>query len=407
MEKLGEGGFGIVFKAFDKRLFKFKALKFSKVKDESSLSEAKYEDYLMTYINDIRLKFKNENLLNYYGLFRKPNGEYIIEMESGERNLREILKIRSRSPENNYKIEEALQIMLCLVEEFNFLQTHGVANRDVKIENILLVPQDEKNELYYYKISDFGIGCILPPNTTKISVDQIKGCTKKYVAPEVWAMFNGNSNDTEYDPFKADVYSLGLLFLDILGISSNDFFSKDNAKIEETTNILIFPGMKELINEMLEEKIEKRLSFSEVITKIEEIVTNSKVSLRFPANEKHFISEFEEWKTKKMDANERLEALFKLYEDYVKIEQYKNMEEILEKCKNLLNYYDHQKNVDDQSQDQKLVVFQKYVMRYYKEMATLNRRLYSDYKEAFFWDEQYFKLSLCLNNNDESRKFTT
>lgn len=87
-----------------------------------------------------------------------------------------------------------------LVDMMSYLKKKNVAHRDLKLENILI---DENLQL---KVSDFGFSTYKNVET----LDTYLG-TKTYMAPEIIEL-------KEYDGFKADVFSLGvILFIMIQG----------------------------------------------------------------------------------------------------------------------------------------------------------------------------------------------
>lgn len=77
-----------------------------------------------------------------------------------------------------------------------------IANRDIKPENFILV-RDDTNELYY-KIADFGIVDVNYP----LGIHNFRDCPG-YTAIRIPTM---NMPNIMYCPFKADVYSLELVF---------------------------------------------------------------------------------------------------------------------------------------------------------------------------------------------------
>ncbi|KAI0239790.1 Nitrogen permease reactivator protein, partial [Massospora cicadina] len=87
-----------------------------------------------------------------------------------------------------------------LLSGVNYLHTLGIAHRDLKIDNLCL---DQNMRL---KIIDFGFATYFrnPDNTERLSTG-ICG-SDPYVAPEVLL-------DSHYDPSRADVWSLGIIYI--------------------------------------------------------------------------------------------------------------------------------------------------------------------------------------------------
>ena len=164
---------------------------------------------------------KNDRFLKYYGIlsYKQQEGLCLLSMEYGEATLSNILKAGK-----NYASEELASVMESVVESFKILQDNGICNRDVKPQNIILV-KNAATIMYDYKVSDFGIGYVFPENSksTSISSNTIIGLTQGFAAPElskIETMFEKSGMQTkkciEYDPFAADVFSLGMVFLQMI-----------------------------------------------------------------------------------------------------------------------------------------------------------------------------------------------
>ena len=136
----------------------------------------------------------------------------ILKMESGSATLDNILEAGKV-----FTCAELVYVQRKIVEGFAILQENGIANRDVKPQNIVLVEDPLNEARFFYKITDFGIGCQLEKNVFSIPSSSIMGITKTYAAPEVLRVLEENFNtEDEYNPFFADVYSLGLLTLKMI-----------------------------------------------------------------------------------------------------------------------------------------------------------------------------------------------
>ncbi|KAI7906267.1 kinase-like domain-containing protein [Cokeromyces recurvatus] len=94
------------------------------------------------------------------------------------------------------QVNEYLQQIL---KGLNYLHTNGIAHRDIKLENILLVPLNDDDDKVLLKITDFG-----EAQWGNESVG-IHGTTP-YMAPEV---FDKNHS---YGAMAADVWSVGVIY---------------------------------------------------------------------------------------------------------------------------------------------------------------------------------------------------
>jgi len=96
--------------------------------------------------------------------------------------------------------EVANQIMIQIVSAISHCHLHGIAHRDVKLENIIIQRDDMS-----VKLIDFGLSRKIT-DTTKLS-SHIAG-TIPYIAPEVLRK--------RYNPFQADIWAIGVVFYALL-----------------------------------------------------------------------------------------------------------------------------------------------------------------------------------------------
>lgn len=95
----------------------------------------------------------------------------------------------------------ALGYLKDVITGLKFLHHHGIAHRDLSLENILV--RDGRAV-----IADFGLCAQQEPNETTFQCADIVG-KHYYMAPEVVAQ-------TQYDPKKADIWSVGIAFFILL-----------------------------------------------------------------------------------------------------------------------------------------------------------------------------------------------
>ena len=85
-----------------------------------------------------------------------------------------------------------------------------IAHRDIKIDNIIL----SKDGIYL--LADFGCSIILENENEKVFGH---AGTLSYLAPEVFQNYKNKDNSkTDYDPFAADIYSLAIVILQLMGL---------------------------------------------------------------------------------------------------------------------------------------------------------------------------------------------
>ncbi|RWR91419.1 G-type lectin S-receptor-like serine/threonine-protein kinase [Cinnamomum micranthum f. kanehirae] len=200
-QKLGEGGFGIVYKGVleDGVPVAVKVLRCN-LSDEIIKLQFKAE------VNSIR-KTRHPNLVRLYGFcFDKGLKALVYEfMENGS-----LSKFLFDGERNSIGSEQLLNIAIgtakgiaCLHEDA--LDGH-IIHYDIKPENILL----DKN--LSPKVSDFGLAKLCRRDRTHHPTSGFKG-TPGYAAPEMWLPYPVTH--------KCDVYSFGMLLFEILGRRRN------------------------------------------------------------------------------------------------------------------------------------------------------------------------------------------
>lgn len=320
LEVLGEGGSGSVHKAYDKHDAQFIAIKKftdQKMSKEKKWEEIMVEDYMLQSIEKIRSnKLENEQyFLKYYGVFRnlQDPDSFILQMENGRVSLEEILKAGKR-----YTCAELIYVHRKLAEGFAILQENGIANRDVKPGNIILVENPISEGSFHYKISDYGISCKLEKGIFTSPVLGILGLTKQFAAPEILSYFERGSDEIPesevYNPFLADVYSFGVLTLKMI----NNNWNRKHINSEDFLNSNNFPGYEpilELLAGMLQEDPQNRWDFKKIRKYYQEKENDAKFQCHIPSDEGEYIHKyFIEFKEKKMEKT--FENLLKLYKEH-------------------------------------------------------------------------------------------
>ena len=322
LEILGEGGFGEVIKIYNKRLCEFKAGKRLPISGNIDRI-VKHEHAILKVINEIAKlnpTFSQSFFLEYDTLSilkdEKNHAKYyLLLMENGLCSLSDII-----SGEKKYTNEETLYVLNHLVSGLALLQKNGIANRDIKPENIILVQNPHKEDEFYYKISDFGIGCCLPMGKNQISMQYIYGCTKAYAASLIieYHMFPLKFENKKYNPFVTDVFSLGMIVLKMLfgknkKIIKNKIFEiiDEKSKSDDSKENQI---LCQLLMKML---VSNELDFIDLQKEI--LKFNDKKIIK-PTNELMFYEHFLQEKIKKITSFEESNKLYKKY--YFLFEQY-------------------------------------------------------------------------------------
>ena len=195
LELVGKGGMGAVYKARQRELDRLVAVKI--------LPPAVGQDpaFAERFTREARAlaKLNHQNIVQVYDFGRNDEFFYfIMEFVDGV-NLRHTIHSGSLAP------DEALAIVPQICEALHFAHDEGIVHRDIKPENILI---DKRGRV---KIADFGLAKLLgeaPAEFTLTGTDQVMG-TLHYMAPE-------QTQGSRTVDHRADIYSLGVVFYEIL-----------------------------------------------------------------------------------------------------------------------------------------------------------------------------------------------
>ena len=210
-DKLGEGGYGIVFKD-DLNILVAKKL-ISKKNKKIFENEIKYLELLKK--SEVR-----NNVVHYYKSDEIEN-KYIIYLELCDGNLRDFRKKITKKYNGKFPLYMIQNIMKQINEVMKYLLTkERVSYNDMKPENILYKTIDEEKELYEFKLCDFGLVDKLSKNDI---ATQISG-TGYYMEPEKKKLYEKDIH--VYDKELSELYDLG-------NIMHFLFFGK---KFTKTTN---------------------------------------------------------------------------------------------------------------------------------------------------------------------------
>ncbi|XP_022139943.1 putative receptor-like protein kinase At4g00960 [Momordica charantia] len=200
--RLGEGGFGVVYKG---RLENGQEIAVKRLSRGSLQGSEEFKNEVMLvaklqHRNLVRLLgfcLEGEEKILIYEYIPNKSLDYFLFDPEGQREL-DWLK--------RYKIIHGIARGILYLHEDSRLR---IIHRDLKVSNILL--DEEMNP----KVSDFGMARIIRIDETQRNTNRIAG-TFGYMSPE-YAM-HGNFS------MKSDVYSFGVLVLEIISGKKNNTF---------------------------------------------------------------------------------------------------------------------------------------------------------------------------------------
>ena len=194
-EIIGRGGMGTVYKAYQKVLDRFVAIKVLPIKlfvDQEFIKRFNREAKTLASLS-------HPNIVAIYDMGQQSNCFYfVMEFIEGV-TIRDLMGTKKLPP------EEAIKIVPQICDALEYAHSNGVVHRDIKPENILI---DKAGRI---KITDFGLARIIRGDITIDAItksQEIMG-TYDYMAPE--QRLKAKTVD-----HRADIYSLGVLFYEML-----------------------------------------------------------------------------------------------------------------------------------------------------------------------------------------------
>ncbi len=191
LEKIGEGGMGVVYRARDTRLNRFVALKFLPPP--------------VGYATDARVRFVTEaraasalnhpNVATVYDIGDTETSSFIaMELVDGE-------SLRARLGRDRLGIPEVISLGAQVADGLHAAHSKGIVHRDVKPDNLLLTRDGG------IKITDFGIAK-LEGNHAKVTHTGTTLGTLAYMSPEQVLADNVDH--------RSDLWSLGIVLYEML-----------------------------------------------------------------------------------------------------------------------------------------------------------------------------------------------
>lgn len=247
-KKIGKGSFGDVYCG----MLKNKGIKVA-IKRINKKAIYKYGEYLINAFFkelDCMKKCECENSVKFYTNFETENN-YNIIMELCDSDLSSELAKHS----NGFNLEEVRYIMSQLNNAFKKLNENNLIHRDLKLGNVLITYTDEKKTKFIPKLCDYGFSKELNKTTTETHLG-----TPATMAPEIM-------KNQKYDS-KVDLWSVGVIIYQLHFNKLPYPGCKEEAILEKIKNKVPYkqpedPKLMDLLNKLLEEDPNKRLSWEE------------------------------------------------------------------------------------------------------------------------------------------------
>jgi serine/threonine-protein kinase len=190
LEKLGEGGMGVVYKAHDTKLKREVALKFLPAHAIAS------EDEKHRFIQEAQAaaSLSHANIATVFGI-DEHDGDMFIAMEYIEGQT-----LKDKINEGPLKLKDVVRIAEQIARGLAAAHEKGIVHRDIKSANVMLTGKDQ------VKIMDFGLAKVTAGSlVTKVGTTL---GTISYMSPE---QARGETVDN-----RTDVFSLGVILYEMI-----------------------------------------------------------------------------------------------------------------------------------------------------------------------------------------------
>ena len=188
LDKLGEGGMGVVYKAEDTRLHRTVALKFLPHGLES------HEPERARFLQEAQATsaLNHPNVCTVYDIGSEGEQQFIVMEYVEGKTLREFVPVK--------KMQDAIAYAIQIAEALQEAHAHGIVHRDIKAENIMV---NSKNQI---KVMDFGLARL--KGSLKLTKTSSTVGTLAYMAPE---QIQGGEVDA-----RSDIFSFGIVLYEML-----------------------------------------------------------------------------------------------------------------------------------------------------------------------------------------------
>ncbi len=207
VEKIGEGGMGLVFEAEQekpRRRVALKMIRGGRLADDLSVRLFEREAEILG-------RLEHPGIAAIYEAGRAEDGHYFLAMELVRgRTFDAYLRERPRELSKE-ELRHRLRLFIDVCDAVHYAHQRGVIHRDLKPSNIVVA--DSGDAAPHVKILDFGLARMADPTDADAAAlsrtGSIRG-TLAYMSPE---QVSGNPNAVD---IRSDVYSLGIVLYQMI-----------------------------------------------------------------------------------------------------------------------------------------------------------------------------------------------
>ncbi|MBU1626490.1 protein kinase, partial [bacterium] len=197
IQEVGRGSMGVVYKALDKKLDRYVALKTIKFEQKKPVKIDQIRNRMILEAK-AAAKLEHPNIVVVHDVTEKEKFLIHITMEYIDGIPLTDLKV----PGGFKNFNTIIDIMIQICDAMSYAHEKGIIHRDLKPSNILLLRKKD------VKITDFGIARIIRDSLSKLQDRGFIMGTPFYMAPE---RFEGVNEDP-----RSDIYAIGIILYELL-----------------------------------------------------------------------------------------------------------------------------------------------------------------------------------------------
>ncbi|KAI1285317.1 Testis-specific serine/threonine-protein kinase 3 [Halotydeus destructor] len=250
-EKIDSGGYGVVYKA--KKNGQVRAVKVVRIQDGTENLEPDLQREVA-----IISRIQHPNIIRTYDILRTKRKLYIFMEYASGGTVGKYIRKNGFMPEWSAKII----VFAPMAHALRYLHSLNITHRDLKLDNFLL------DQHMVPKLTDFGLSRYLAYDKHGKCLSDTFCGTESYMPPEVLQQHI-------YDPFKADVWSLGICLYVMLNdtypfdrknkdLMMKKQMAKDWNFVPETV-ATISSECKDFLDKLLEPDVSKRYTMEQCL----------------------------------------------------------------------------------------------------------------------------------------------
>lgn len=262
IEQIGEGGFGKVYKAQDRKNRRDVAIK---AMPNSPLIQREIENEIRFLRLTKKVQLDPHPIIDFYGCSTSPD-MILIALELAHCNILDFWfqGMSGRSPEERFTFGTI--IIMYTLRALTFLERLNIIHGDIKPQNIVLI---QGQDSFSIKLIDFGTVEKMHTLRAQLTVDISKAYTQFFAAPEFMRRDSRNLVSRRLHK-KSDAWALGVMFylLFLAKLPWNNEHDYDDFVNDPRAKDIVVPGdggYKLIIELLLKKDPDERASAKETL----------------------------------------------------------------------------------------------------------------------------------------------